>query len=158
MADPTQAELRAAFDYDPTSGRLTERSTGREMGYSNGSLGYRRMTFKGKRFYVHRIIIRWMTGEWPIIGEHENLNPSDNRWENLRSADKSKNAANIKVTATNKLGLKGVSKCKASGLFRADIHIKGKSINLGRVDCPAVASFRYQIASHEAFGEYARSF
>jgi hypothetical protein len=158
MADPTQAALRAAFDYDQSSGRLTDIATGLEVGWSNGVGGHRRMTFQKRKYYVHRIIFRWMTGEWPSLGEHENLDASDNRWDNLRPANKSLNGANIRVTARNKVGLKGVSKCAATGMFRADITIESKKINLGRVDCPAAASFRYQIAAHKAFGKYSRAF
>ena len=158
MADPTQAELRAAFDYDPQSGQLIDRETGFEVGWSNGRAGHIRMTFQGRKFYAHRIIFRWMTGEWPALGEHKNLNAGDNRWENLRPADKSLNGANTTITARNKVGLKGVSRCATTGMYRADITVNGEHRNLGRVDCPAVASFRYQIASHEAFGEYARAF
>ena len=40
MADPTQADLRAAFDYDPQSGQLIDRETGFEVGWSNGGGGH----------------------------------------------------------------------------------------------------------------------
>ena len=54
----------------------------------------------GKKTYAqHRVIWLYMTGEWPSEDvDHINLDPSDNRWENLRQVTHSENCRNNKAS------------------------------------------------------------
>ena len=65
------------------------------------------MGFNSKRynFYVHRIIWLICHGTWPNgVIDHANMNPADNRLENLRIATARQNSANSKKR--KKMGLK----------------------------------------------------
>jgi len=105
---------------------------------------------------AHRLAWFHETGEWPAAQiDHRNLNRDDNRFSNLRAATNAQNQANCRMRPNNMRGLKGVSRNKKK--WRARVKIGGKDINLGQVDCPAVAHFMYVIAADKLFGEYARN-
>ncbi|MFK5284031.1 HNH endonuclease, partial [Lacticaseibacillus paracasei] len=71
-----------------------------------------------------------MNGVWPEKGiDHKNLNPKDNRFENLREADQSMNMANSGARRNNKSGFKGVHKHQRG--WRAMIYVQRKKIDLG---------------------------
>jgi hypothetical protein len=94
-------------------------------------------------------------GEWPADQvDHINGDKSDNRWCNLRAADNSQNHANIGLLSSNTSGLKGVVRAKKK--WGAQIGVNNQNVWLGNFDCPAAASFAYQIAADKAFGEFAR--
>jgi hypothetical protein len=100
-----------------------------------------------------------MTGNWPsLFVDHIDGNPANNSFSNLRLATDSQNKANCKVRKHSKVGLKGVSIYNKSNKFRVAISIRGKRKELGIFDCPAAASFAYQIAADIHFGEFARAF
>jgi hypothetical protein len=65
---------------------------------------------------------------------------------------------NVGKQAHNTSGLKGVSFHKLRQKWRADIKVNQKKIFLGLFECPAVASFAYQIAADKYHGEFARAF
>jgi hypothetical protein len=98
-------------------------------------------------------------GEWPIRDlDHHNGNPQDNRISNLRLSTTSQNGMNRGPQKNNTSGLKGVVWDKARNKWAARIKINQKMINLGRFDCPAAASFAYQIASDNLHKEFGRTF
>jgi hypothetical protein len=96
-----------------------------------------------------------MTGEWPKEElDHINLVKGDDRWENLREAKHVENMRNLRGKSNGIVGLKGVGPKRDK--YRARIKIEGKEISLGSFDCPAAASFAYQISADKNFGEFAR--
>ena len=94
-------ELRELFLYDPRTGILTWRRTGKVAGYPEDS-GYLRVKIggrKGRRFMVHRVIWALVTGAWPVqLLDHKDLNRANNRWRNLRPATYGENAQNNHAT------------------------------------------------------------
>jgi hypothetical protein len=121
--------------------------------YSNG---YRNITIDGKRYGEHRLAFLYMTGKWPAkLVDHRDLNPSNNGWDNLRSANWSQNNANKHTR--NRLGAKGVKQHATSGRFEASIRIAGKRRYLGTFDTVAEAAAAYATAANDAFGEFARA-
>lgn len=71
--------------------------------------GYRQIMIFGKNYRAHRLAWLYVTGEWPAsIIDHKNMDRADNRWENLRLATKSTNAANSKLRVDNTSGHKGI--------------------------------------------------
>lgn len=107
----TQTRLREVMHYEPETGEFT-RLSGRRYG-PVGTVtekGYLRISVLGELHYAQRLAFLYMTGEWPTaIADHENGNPLDNRWENLRDADFSSSVANTIVRSTSSNSIKGVS-------------------------------------------------
>lgn len=114
----------------------------------------------GKFQYAHRLAWVLMNGAGaPNDIDHINGNPSDNRWANLRAATRQQNLQNRscgRKVRTRNLP-KNVYFHKETGTFRAEIAIDGKRKSLGYFDCPAAASFAYQIAADKLHGEFART-
>ena len=72
---------------------------GAENGY-----GYRIVNLKGCRMLSHRIIRAMMTGEWPPDEiDHRNRVTHDDRWCNLRDADRSLNNHNRAAYGVSKV-------------------------------------------------------
>lgn len=96
----TQQELRSLLDYDPETGiflwrvsRPPRGKAGGVAGYDNGS-GYIKISIGGKRYFAHRLAFIWMTGRAPAEVDHANGCGTDNRWRNLRAADRYQNTMN----------------------------------------------------------------
>jgi hypothetical protein len=106
--------------------------------------GYRLVRIDRHLFRAPRLVWAWMTGEWPpVLIDHINGAKDDNRWANLRLADKSLNALNIhKANRGNKAtGLRGV---RPSGIsFTARIRIRGKVQHLGSFPTAELAHAAY---------------
>lgn len=103
--------------------------------------------------YMHRLVADAPDDMWV---DHRNGDGLDNVRANLRLATPSQNAANAKLRAGNKTGFKGVSFCKATRRWRADITVNGRTRNLGRHATPEEAATAYDRAAAEHFGEFAR--
>jgi hypothetical protein len=95
--------------------------------------------------------------QWPE-GEidHVNGNPSDNRLENLRIANRFENMKNIKKPVTNKSGLKGVSWHEKGNKWQAHIRCDGKNHYLGLFQTAELAHEAYKKASNRLHGIFAR--
>lgn len=147
----TQARLKELLRYDPETGVC------HPSGYLEKS-GYYRVTLGGHRDYLHRFIWCLMTGEWPKAREidHADGIKSNNKWGNLRKATFAQQQANRGRQSNCRSGIKGVSRCKATGRWRADIQVNGKRINLGRADTKDEAALLYATAARQHFGEFAR--
>lgn len=149
--------LRELFDYDPETGVLTWLVSRTRKGCRVGDVGKggRRSTkVDGVRLLVSRIIWAWMTGEWPEHEvDHEDTDPGNDRWSNLREATHRQNLGNRKAAKHNRQGLKGVGLHKPTGLYTAAC--AGK--RLGYFKTPEAAHEAYVTAARETFGEFARA-
>ena len=83
--------------------------------------GYIRISLDGKQFYLHQVAFACMEGFIPIEVDHEDLDKTNNRWENLREAGRLENTTNVFQRQNNKSGLKGVSWSKSNNCWRMDI-------------------------------------
>lgn len=150
------------FDYDPATGALVWKEPIRNhqlKGKAAGSPtwnGYRSVQVRDKLVKVHRLIWCWMTGDWPV-GDIDHINSirSDNRWCNLRSANRQQNNANSRVSKNNKSGFKGV--CWSPGMKKwlSQIMKDRKHYTLGYYDDPRDAHAAYLEKAKELFGEFA---
>lgn len=148
----TTEQLKQHLFYDPNTGvftRLRSLTTCRA-----NCTGYVPINVLGRNYYAHRLAWLWMTGAEPKCGiDHINGVKDDNRWVNLRLADKSANAQNIKrARKDNLLGKLGVS-TRAAGSYFARITLDGKRIYLGTYRTPEQAHQAYLQAKrriHEA--------
>jgi hypothetical protein len=163
----TQDRVREMFDYDPILGVISRIKINKPSNVRlgpiklkpHGTCKYPCVFLDGKSYMVHDIIWLWVTGEFPKDQiDHENLDKFDIRWENLREATNAQNCSNQPARRTNTSGLKGVSWHKAARKWTAATSNDGRPIYLGVFDCPAAASFAYQVAVDKFRGRFARAF
>lgn len=164
----TADELRSFLAYDPETGvftrtRITSPNSRAKVGDVAGSLnhdGYCRIQLGGRAgrpINAHRLAWLYMMGEWPK-GEVDHIdgNPSNNRWVNLRLADRSSNVANSRKRSDNKSGMKGVYRASDGDRYRAEITVRGRRIFLGSFISAERAQATYARACRRYFGEFAR--
>lgn len=165
----TQDFLRATFDYDAEKGRLIwkESTRGHKAGSIAGTLQktkkdgekYRQISIGiGTANVVtleHRLIFLWHHGYLPKQVDHVNMEKTDNRIENLRASDASKNQMNTNVRNGTKSGLKGVHWDESRGTWMSRIKINGKHVFLGRFASKEEAYEARKQAQH-IHGDHAR--
>lgn len=157
--------LRETLSYDPETGIfrwLTRASKNTIVGSVAGTVlsnGYRMIRLLGKQpFLAHRLAYLYMTGEWPPEEiDHVDGDPSNNRWVNLRVADRTENCRNTCTPSHNTSGNKGVCWDKRRQKWRAYIVVAGKQRSLGSFTHKHDAAAAYAHAANEIFGEFART-
>lgn len=155
--------LRAILRYEPETGRFIRlvathgkggvKPIGAEAGIT--VKGRRYVDINGRRYAAHRLAWFFMTGKWPVEVDHENRDPLDNRWANLREATRSQNNFNVGLKRHNTSGIKGVSWDKSRLRWKAQISINSKHLCLGRFETKEAAAAAYQTAAQQHFGEFA---
>lgn len=100
------------------------------------SKGYVKLTVDGVQIYAHRVVWIMHNGDIPpnMEVDHINHNRADNRIENLRLVTRLENNMNKSVQINNSSGVTGVTFCKQTGKWRAQIQINGKNVSLGRYE------------------------
>ena len=155
----TAERLRELLTYDPETGVFRRRiarvggkaAAGQIAGTIRKDSGARQICLDCKVYLAHRLAWLYMTGKWPKDQiDHCNVNPSDNRWVNLREATPSQNGANKRV---QRAGLKGVVFHKQKQKYMAQI----KSEYLGLFETEHEAHDAYLRAAKEMYGEFARA-
>jgi len=151
----TKERLHELFIYD--SGKLIRKISvkgswkGTEIGTTKPN-GYKVAVVDTKMYRIHHLIWVYHHGYKVPLIDHINRNPSDNRIENLRPCTRGQNQGN---STARKGKYKGVTFCKQTQRWRAQISIKHKGIHLGRYDNPEDAASAYNTAAKEYFGEFA---
>lgn len=160
----TAEELRSILSYDPETGifRWLVSSARRiKVGDTAGSMredGYWCVVINRYQYNAHRLAWLYMTGDWPAGHiDHDDLDKSNNRWENLRPATKSQNGANRRVLSNNTSGHKGVSWHVRLQKWQAYITVEGKRRHLGSFNSAQEASSAYMREAVASFGEFARA-
>jgi hypothetical protein len=101
---------------------------------------------KTKVFRVHQLVAMAFLGHVPtkykIVVNHKNLNPLDNRLENLELITHRENTNKKHLSSTS--NFTGVYWYKEAKKWRAQIYINGKLKHLGLFDCELKASEAYQ--------------
>jgi len=90
-----QKWLQKWMKYNPETGELAIRANNQEKGYL-GNNGYLYISFNGKEYLVHRLIMMYMKGSVPMEVDHIDSNPLNNKWNNLRNADRTLQELNKK--------------------------------------------------------------
>lgn len=155
--DLTQEMLKHLLHYDPATGEFTwVNPLGRvEAGSKAGSTrkdGYVAIKIKGLAFKAHRLAHLYMTGEWPISGDHEDRNPGNNRWKNIRPSTHAQNCRNR--VFQNATGFQCVGK-ERSGRFKARVKLDGVRKHLGTFNTAEEAALAVAAAKVVMHGEFA---
>lgn len=118
-----------------------------------GTNGHARVGLLGRYYQAHRVVWALCTGAWPSgFLDHRDCNTLNNRFSNLRPADKSVNALNVHTPRPgNRAGLRGVS-LNPKGKYRARIFLRGKEIGLGVFDTAEEAHAAYLQAKQSEIG------
>ena len=154
----TQSRLKEVLHYEPATGVFTWLVSrgNQKAGTPAGVAGrYVAIGVDGTTYRAHRLAFLYMLGYIPALIDHEDMDKCNNRWSNLRVASGSDNQANKRVTARNKLGVKGVSR-NGKG-FAAQLTkggIKYRSTTYPTIEQAAEAYAELARIHH---GEYARS-
>jgi hypothetical protein len=167
---PSQEELRSLFDYQGRTGKLFWKKrprwrfesdhrfrswngqyAGREA-FTTLCNGHLRGIYNGQHIYAHRIIWKLKTGEEPPEIDHINGNPADNRWENLRAANRAINSRNAPRRKDNSSGVTGVS--ARGDRWIAQIMVRGQVRHLGVYATKEVAAAARK-AAEQAIGYHA---
>ena len=154
---PDQATLREAFDYDPETGHLIRRfatkgyAAGRRITRLNDS-GYIVTTFNGVSYRVHHLVWVWHHGVAVLEIDHWDRDKSNNRIGNLRPCDHIPNCGNNSPRVHK---YKGVTFCKQTGKWRAQIGMNYRNVPLGRFVTMEEAALAYNVAAVKHFGEFA---
>lgn len=158
---PTPERLKEVIDYDPDKGTFVWAVSrrGARKGAICGricSFGYREIGIDYGLYRANMIAWAIMTGEWPSAEvDHINRIKDDDRWENLRLANRSQNCGNDGLRKNNTSGYKGVTLDVASGLWRAQIRLNGRKTNLGRFPTKEEAAAAHDRAAIASFAEFA---
>lgn len=158
-AELTQERLREVLRYFPSLGLWRWRTSkgGRAFGGMAGSVrpdGRRQIRVDGKSYLASRLAVFYQTGSWPEHDvDHEDLNPRNDRWHNLRPATRAQNLTNRR--AFGKTAPKGVT--TIGNRHYARIGIGGKLVYLGVFDRVEDASACYLEAAKIHYGEFARA-
>ncbi len=161
-SDLTAERLKQLLHYDPETGIFVWR-IGRQGHLAGAVAGVLRpdgrilIGVDRERHFAHRLAWLYMTGKFPAMDlDHEDLNPANNRFVNLREATASQNQRNQRRPIHNTSGLKGVSFHNQRKRWMAQIKIKGRGIYLGLFDTKEEAHAAYCSAATKAEPDFAR--
>lgn len=151
----TAARARELFHYDPETGILMRKvatsncvKVGDRVGTPNGS-GHLQVEIDHRCYQVHRVCFLVHTGRWPEgTLDHEDTDPSNNKWDNLRDVTHQINCQNVRrARSTSSTGLLGVSVKRNK--FQARIEVDGVRRFLGTFATPELAHGAYVAAKRE---------
>lgn len=164
--------LRSILNYDSETGFFTwkirsdaeDRWNTKHAGNRAGgpcTFGHIQITINNVLYLAHRLAWLYIVGEWPLHEiDHKDLNPANNTWSNLRTAENGQNQRNVGPLSSNAYGLKSVYKRKASENRRkpwvAHIRIDGRQKTLGYYHTAEEAQIVYARAAQHYYGEFAR--
>ena len=157
---PPVEYLRACYDYDPSLGVLTWRS--RPLDHFQGNTATQKyindtyagelvglrdkgksllLTLQDKRYAVHRIIYKWVTGEEPPhIIDHKDGDYTNQQWDNLRPATAQQNAQNA---------IRRGYQITENGTFRVRLRL-----DFGTYKTEEEARARYEAVINALYGEF----
>lgn len=137
MSKGLYAELQTKFweelDYDPKTGRMAWKKSGRGRFKRAGALaggmrpdGYLSICVDGEQWLLHRVAWVMSYGsEPPAVIDHINRNKGDNRIENLRDGTNGVNGINAKAHKDSPFGIAGVRPASKAGNFQAYVATRG---------------------------------
>lgn len=159
----TRKQLSLHLHYDPKTGLFWWIKSGlaRQKNKPAGTIredGYVLVCFAYKQYYAHRLAWLLMTGKWPAKEiDHKDGNPANNRWNNLRAANRANQLQNSRIKRSNTSGYKGACWAEKESRWLASITLNGKNKFLGYYSTKELAHAAYADAAKKHFGEFARA-
>lgn len=163
----TQARLKAVLDYDRHTGiftwlrrnDLTPQWNGRYAGTIAGcdrGNGYVKIAIDDRSYHAHRLAWLYEHGTLPVLIDHRDGDPSNNRIANLREATQTQNMRNIGKAARNRSGFKGVSWHPQRRKWTVRAKAGGKNLYHGLYDTAEEAAAAYDEWIKTVHGDFAR--
>lgn len=162
MAGITAFDLHKLLTYDSDSGDFRWRVSrgGKKAGSLAGCIapnGYRYIRVMNTMYLASRLAWLYTTGEWPKDEiDHKNVDQADDRFSNLREANRSQNNNNTRMKRNNKSGYKGVCWDSRREKWLAQIMVNRKHRFLGYFETPEEAYAVYCDVSIKERGEFLR--
>jgi hypothetical protein len=119
---------------------------------------YRLVSIHNKSYSEHRIIFMMHHGYLPEKIDHIDGDKTNNKIENLRTANDSENAQNRKMMRTNTSGAKNVSWDKCNKRWQVQLQCNGRIMKFGYFKNLDDAKRVAEQARNEHHKEFARSF
>jgi hypothetical protein len=159
---PPYDELSQHLKYDPHIGvgiwlvKLRNRKRAGTVAGTVGSDGYLRINYKRKIYQAHRLFWFLQTRHDPahLTIDHIDQNKLNNKFLNLRLANKNQQQHNQSKPLNNISGEKGVCWVKDRQKYKAYIRNNGKQINLGYYKTFEQAVAVRQAKELELFGQF----
>lgn len=129
---------------------------GDRAGCINPTTGRRRICINRKLYSEHRIIFAMHFGFFPKFVDHADLNPLNNKIENLRQATIAQNMWNRGLSKTNTSSAKCVFWVKSRKKWRVRIRVNGKRISFGSFEDFELAELVAIEARNKYHGEFCR--
>ena len=164
IATLTAERFRKLYKYEPLTGKFICNHVGPRRIFGQEAVpvvqvnGYAVLRVDNKPYYIHRLAVLYMCGEFPAVGtavDHINRDRTDNRWENLRIVTAQQNCMNAGIRSDNTSGVRGVQWWSTRKVWRARITVNGKEIILGQYATKDEAIAARRSAEHKYHGEYA---
>jgi hypothetical protein len=152
---PSISTLRQRLRYDPDTGLIYWRGTGKRAFKHVTDRGYCDGRFGAKMLKAHRVAWAIYYGQWPAHQiDHKNGCRTDNRITNLRDVPQSINAKNCRRNRRNKSGVAGVYWYRQTSRWAAVVRVDGKSRHLGYFkSLDAAAEARSRASKKYGFSE-----
>jgi len=156
----TQEQLHNLFEYK--DGNLfwkinsSQNVKSSDLAGGKDSKGRWRICFERKSHQAHRLIFLWCKGFLPLVIDHIDNNPLNNKIENLRPANTSKNGFNRKMSANNTSGFKGVTWNKTQKKWQTYIKANNKTYYFGYFKHKEIAGAVVLLARYKLHGEFMR--
>ena len=145
-------DLHNIFYYK--DGLLFYKKTNKKAGWGSHS-SYNKVEINYKIYCQHRVIFLMQHGYLPKVVDHIDGNRYNNKIENLRATDQSKNALYARKKSHNTSGVKGVHFHRICNKWWARISIDGKRKSLGLFDDLELAELVMMEAREKHHGEFA---
>ncbi len=152
----TQERLKEVLNYDPETGVFTSKV---RLGYRGKNVGdivgvevtrshtkYLTVQIDKYKTYLHRLAYLYMTGEIPLVIDHEDGNGLNNKWSNLINGTQQHNNQNVTRVQFNKLEQLPLGVFRKGNRFLAAIKVNYRKVHLGSFVDVIDASNAYQEA------------
>lgn len=157
---PSQKELLDIFEYKDGNLYWKKYKQGVRKSKLAGAKNidnYIRVTYKSKRYLIHRIIFMMHNGFCSEYIDHIDGNQLNNKIENLREATIIENSQNQKISKNNTSGIKGVTLNKYINKWLVRVSVNKKRLFLGYYDDLETAEFvanETRIKHHKNFARH----